>query len=150
MRAFLGCSIAIVLASQFGCQAYPKAPPGRDRENVLGAVEEIVKARYPMAATFPKSDSVLALEQVHWLGNSRARKQVHVWVRRNYTGQWDADVSVRLVAQVHEPLSGVSDPASPYVTISRPMGSVPEWQTLQHLSGEEQELYEAVLARLNG
>ena len=148
MRAFL-CLAGLVVLS-VGCQAYPEAQPKRGRDNVLGAVEEVVKARYPMSATYQKSDSVLALGPVEMLGTTRARRQVHVWVRRNYTGNWDADVSVRLVAQVNEPLAGVSDPSSPYLTISRPVSTVPEWRALSHLTGEEQELYAAVLARLNG
>jgi hypothetical protein len=129
---------------------YPPAKPGRQHENVLGAVEAVVKERYPMAATFPKSDSVLAITSPKMMGVDRTRKQVHVWVRRNYTGNWDADVSVRLVTQVNDTRGGTHDPGSPYVTNSRPMATSPRWHTLQHLTGEEQELHAAILARLNG
>ena len=151
MRACCSWIAVPVLLAAVGCQVvYPDARPGRRHDNVLGAVEAVVKERYPMAATYPKSHSVVALTSPKLLGVDRTRKQVHVWVRRNYTGNWDADVSVRLVIQVNEPHSGAHDPGSPYVTISRPLSTSPRWRTLQHMTGEEQELHAAVLARLNG
>ena len=152
MRAFLILSgllggIAVVGA---GCTVYPKAPPGRTYDNVLGAVEEVVKAKYPFSATYQKSVSVFAMGAVEWFGTDRARKQIHVHVRKLYTGHFDAEVSVVLLKQVDEPRLGTSDPASRYVTISRPVMTRPESLAIQRLTGEEQALYEAVLQRLNG
>ena len=131
-------------------QVYPEAPEGKKFGDVLTAAETVVKEHYPMAATSIRSQHVFALGRVALLGGSRTQKQVSVWVRKTYTGHWHPEVTVRLLAQVNEPRAGASDPSSVSVPKSRPIAASPEWQTLQRLLVEEQKLYDAIFARLNG
>ena len=131
-------------------QVYPEAPEGKKFGDVLTAAEAVVKEHYPMAATSIKSQHVLALSRVGLLGGSRTQKQVSVWVRKTYTGHWHPEVTVRLLAQVNEPRAGASDPSSLSVPKSRPIAGSPQWQTLQRLPVEQQKLYDAIFARLNG
>ena len=131
-------------------QVYPEAPEGKKFGDVLTAAEAVVKEHYPMAATSIKSQHVYALSRGGLLGGSRTQKQVSVWVRKTYTGHWHPEVTVRLLAQVNEPRAGASDPSSLSVPKSRPIAGSPQWQTLQRLPVEEQKLYDAIFARLNG
>ena len=131
-------------------QVYPEAPVGKKFVDVLGAAEAVVKEHYPMASTAIRSQHVLALSKVGLLGGAKSQKQVTVYVRKTYTGHWQPEVTVRLLTQVNEPRSGVSDPSSVSVPKSRPIAGSAEWQTLQTLPVEEVKLSEAIYARLNG
>jgi hypothetical protein len=137
--------VALALAAlAAGCLNLPE--PKVTQASVVQAAKAVIADRYPMHSISEESGVILALSPVHLDGSSRMRKQIAVHVKRNYTGSFDADISVRKwVAMERSHMTG--DPEAPSPVEAQPLVST-EWQFLDSLPYEEQELYEAIQQRL--
>ena len=128
----------------------PPAPEGQKFTDVMGEAEAVIKERYPLCTTAIKSRHVLARSKVSIFGLSRSQKQVSVWVRKTVTGHWHPEVTVLLMVEDPNLRAGASDPSSASVPLARPIAGSPVWRAMQRLPVEEQKIYDAIYARLNG
>jgi hypothetical protein len=148
MRAgVIGFAGAAALASLLASCAYNLPQNGPGKTEVLDRALEVVAQRYPRAVKVQGSDHVVALAPVETFGGTRARRQIKVWVRQNYTGAWEPIVQVSLNAQVGEPAMGGFDPEDEYPTMARPLVHRESWHTLQRQYAEEQEIYDEIVGR---
>src|SRR5262245_52276489 len=107
LRPFALGTFSVIAA---GCLNLPE--PKVTQSSVVAAAKAVIADRYPMHAVSEQDGVVLALSPVGLEGSSRTRKQISVYVKRNYTGSFDADVSVRTwVAMEKKHTTG--DPESP-------------------------------------
>ena len=130
-----------------GCQQLPETPP--PRAAVFEAAKEVLSERYPTSAASERNGFLYAVTPVELTGNSRTRKQISVIVRRNFTGGYDPIVEVRQYADVGTP-SMRGNPDSPNAVFypdANPL-ALPDWQVLDYLHYEGQEIYEAILQKL--
>jgi hypothetical protein len=141
----LAWSSALVLTLG-GCSLYdlPDTPPGRDQ--VFAAAQAVIQERYPMSTAVKKSDHLFALTPVEVMGGSKARRKISVWVKQNYTGAWEPAVRVVLQEEYAQP-PFEGDPSSVHPDAAMPVVKE-RWRPLEYLPVEEQELTEAIRARI--
>jgi hypothetical protein len=111
----------------------------------------VINERYPMSALSERGGFLYATTPVELTANSRTQKQISVIVQRNFTGAYIPIVAVRLYSDVGTP-SFRGNPDSPNTAFypdANPL-ALPEWQALDYLPYEGQEVYEAILKRLQG
>jgi hypothetical protein len=127
-----------------GCQELPE--PRVSRESVLEATKEVVAKRYPMYRASEEGAWVYAVGPVEMQGASKTRKQVSVRVLQNFTGSYDPEVRIRQYAEIGTtPMGG--DPEAASVSLAHPLAAN-QWQPLEYLYYEEQEIYDEIRARL--
>jgi len=100
-----------------------------------------------MSSASPENGQVFALTPVTMDGASKSRKQISELALRNFTGAYEPVVRVRQLIDVAQP-PVKSDPESGSVTQAQPL-AFHEWQALDFLPYEEQEIYDAILAKLS-
>lgn len=118
---------------------------------VLKAAEDVLKERYYQVKTFnPKSQHLRALSPVRLHGNQPMRKQIDVYVLQE-NGFYMPYVYVRSFIDTSEPEIEKGGPIVGRFPIEQSDHPVPggDWQPLMYDRNEEQELYKAILARLN-
>lgn len=141
-----GLALAAVL-SVAGCAGYdyPDTPPQKDE--VFAAAREVLQERYPMSSASEGHAQLFALTPVDLEGNSRSRKQISIYVSRNWTGAYEPTVAVTQYIEWAEPPVQLSDPGSdlPARTSIHPSS---RWRPLQRLPMEEKSIYDAIMGRL--
>ena len=134
--AFVGCSIDY---------DYPDTAPRKDE--VFAAARDVLAQRYPMSSSTERYEQLFALTGVDLEGNSRSRKQISVYVSRNWIGAYEPTVAVVQYIEWSEPPHGLSDPGSdsPARTSLHPAS---RWRPLQRLPMEEKAIYDAIMGKL--
>ncbi len=134
--AFVGCSIDY---------DYPDTAPRKDE--VFAAARDVLAQRYPMSSSTERYEQLFALTGVDLEGNSRSRKQISVYVSRNWIGAYEPTVAVVQYIEWSEPPHGLGDPGSdsPARTSLHPAS---RWRPLQRLPMEEKAIYDAIMGKL--
>ena len=127
-----------------GCLNLPE--PKVSQSSVVAAAKAVIADRYPMHSVSEQDGVVLALSPVTLEGSSRMRRQISVYVKRNYTGSYDADVSVRTWMAMEQSHT-TGDPESPSPVDARPLAAT-KWQFVDSRPLDEQEIYEAIHKQL--
>jgi hypothetical protein len=145
LRILVAGSLPLALPA---CMSFPDTPP---RQNELfQAAREVIAERYPMSATSEKAGYLIAMSPVRMDGTWKTRKQISVLLVRNYTGAHDPVVRVWTLVDRGEPTIP-NDPEAPgysyTITDARPFAKN-EWTPLVNLPHEEQEIYDAIIAKL--
>lgn len=139
--------IALGVLALVGCVGYdyPETPPHRDE--VFAAARQVLQERYPMSSSTEGQEQLFALTGVDLEGTSRSRKQISVYVSRNWTGAYEPTVSVVQYIEWSEPPHALSDPGSdlPARTSLHPPS---RWRPLQRLPMEEKAIYDAIMGKL--
>src|SRR2546425_2182313 len=145
------CALGVLalLSVPWGCSQLPSTPPARAA--VLEAAKQVISERYPMSALSERGSFLYATTPVELTANSQTQKQISVIVQRNLTGAYIPIVKVRLYADVGTPsMRGNPDsPNAPFYPDANPL-ALPAWQVLDYLPYEGQEVYEAILKKLQG
>ena len=134
--ALVGCSIDY---------DYPDTAPRKDE--VFAAARDVLQQRYPMSSSTEKYEQLFALTGVDLEGNSRSRKQISIYVSRNWIGAYEPTVAVMQYVEWSEPPLRLSDPGSdsPARTSLHPSS---RWRPLQRLPMEEKAIYDAIMGKL--
>ena len=145
-RASAG-GLALGVLALAGCVGYdyPETPPHRD--DVFAAAREVLEERYPMSSSTEGREQLFASTGVDLEGNSRSRKQISVYISRNWTGAYEPTVSVVQYIEWSEPPLRLGDPGSdlPARTSLHPAS---RWRPLQRLPMEEKAIYDAIMGKL--
>lgn len=134
--ALVGCSIGY---------DYPDTAPRKGE--VLAAARDVLAQRYPMSSSNETYGQLFALTGVDLEGNSRSRKQISIYVSRNWIGAYEPTVAVVQYVEWSEPPLRRSDPGSdsPARTSLHPAS---RWRPLQRLPMEEKAIYDAIMGKL--
>ena len=142
----LPASAALALSA---CTVTPPAsnPP---EEAVYKAAESVIKEKYALSGTFRNSSSFMALTPVEMDGGYKSRKQISVLVRRTYIGGWEPIVRVtKLIDTGRPPMSNnVEAPALAWKVTEAVPFALNDWEPIDYLPYEEQEIYDEILRRV--
>jgi len=140
-----GCYESPTPSEGYGLIDLPDTPPGYDA--VLDAAASVIQERYPSSSLSRRSGLVLANTPVVMDGGSKTRKMISVRVLRMFTGAYEPEVRVRKEVEVGFPETN-ANPETANAALAKPVASN-MWQTLDYLPYEEQELYDAIQAKVN-
>jgi hypothetical protein len=140
-----GCHETMVPSTGWGMTDLPDTYP--PKEAVFEAAREVIQQRYPMSSASAEHGQVFALTPVTMDGTYKSRKQISVLALRNFTGAYEPVVRVRQLVEVAQPPLK-SDPESGNLVQAKPL-AFNKWQALDFLPFEEQEIYDAILAKLS-
>lgn len=136
-------SVPAFLAS--GCAYIP--PQGVvSQEAVVQAAAAVIQERYPQSSAQLGPSQVVAITPTEMTGSSKSRRQISVIIRQNYTGNYEPVVRVLKVVDWAS-VGWDADPETAQVTRAHPLRGN-EWHPLDYLPYEEQELYDAIRARI--
>jgi hypothetical protein len=126
----------------------PSSTPGE--EAVYRAAESVIKDRYALWGTFRNSSSFMALSPVEMDGGYKSRKQISVLVRRTYIGGYEPIVRVTKLIETGSPTmsNNVEAPALAWRVTEAVPFAVNEWEPIDYLPYEEQEIYDEILRRM--
>lgn len=139
--------VAAAVLSVVGCVSYDYPDTTPNKEQVFAAAREVLHDRYPMSSASEGDAQLFAMTGVDLEGNSRSRKQISIYVSRNWTGAYEPTVSVTQYVEWAEPPVRLADPGSdrPASTSLFPPS---RWRPLQRLPMEEKSIYDAIMGRL--
>ena len=116
---------------------------------VFQAAKEVIAARYPNCRWSEENGFLLARTPIALDGSYKTRKMISVLVRQTYLGH-EPIVRVTRLVDIGEPKLK-NDPEAPLVSY-RLTDTTPfaehDWLALEYAKYEEQEIYEAILAKL--
>jgi hypothetical protein len=125
----------------------PMQEPGN--EAVFKAARDVIAARYPNCLWSEENGYLLARTPVTLDGHYKTRKMISVLVRQTYLGH-EPIVRVTRLVDIGEPALK-NNPEAPLLSY-RITDTIPfaenEWLALDYAKYEEQEIYDAILARL--
>jgi len=130
------------------CMNLPDTRP--HQSEVLQAAKEVIAERYPQSTASEKAGYVIALSPVSMDGTWKTKKQISVVLVRNYTGAYEPVVRVWKLVESGSPTIANNPDAPGYsymITEATPFATN-EWTPLDYLPFEEQEIYDAILAKL--
>src|SRR4029453_19333475 len=136
-----------LLLTVLGCETLPR--PTVSQQAVLEAAKQVIAERYPTSSAVSQEGPqvyVVAVSPVRTEAAWKTRKQISVIVQQNYTGNYTPVVVVRLDEEVGD-LYAKSNPESPTFVHAAPLQDN-KWRPLDRLLYEEQEIYDAILAKL--
>jgi hypothetical protein len=143
------CVLAGCLPLALGaCMNLPSTGP--QQSEVLQAAKEVIAERYPQSTASEKAGYVIALSPVSMDGTWKTKKQISVVLVRNYTGAYEPVVRVWKLVESGSPTIANNPEAPGYsyqITDATPFATN-EWTPLDYLPFEEQEIYDAILAKL--
>ncbi len=139
---------ALGVVALVGCSIDYDSPDTAPRKDeVFAAARDVLEQRYPMSSSTEKYEQLFALTGVDLEGNSRSRKQISIYVSRNWIGAYEPTVAVMQYVEWSEPPLRLSDPGSdsPARTSLHPSS---RWRPLQRLPMEEKAIYDAIMGKL--
>lgn len=145
LRTLIAGCVPLALGA---CMNLPDTRP--HQAEVLQAAREVIAERYPQSTASEKAGYVIALSPVSMDGTWKTKKQISVVLVRNYTGAYEPVVRVwKLVESGSPAITNNPDaPGTSYsITDANPFATN-EWTPLDYLPFEEQEIYDAILAKL--
>lgn len=124
---------------------YPDTAPRKDE--VFAAARDVLELRYPMSSSTERYEQLFALTGVDLEGNSRSRKQITIYVSRNWIGAYEPTVAVVQYIEWSEPPHRLSNPGSdsPARMSLHPSS---RWRPLQRLPMEEKAIYDEIMSKL--
>jgi hypothetical protein len=140
----VGCHETVGPSSGWGLTNLPDTQP--DFERAMAAARAVVQDRYPMSGASDQGGFLVALTPVVMDGGSKTRKEISVFLRRNFTGAYDPVVRIRKFVDVATPELR-ANPESANAARAMPVVDN-EWHALDYLPYEEQELYDAILEKI--
>ena len=140
-------AIAVGALALVGCVGYDYPDTAPHKDQVFAAAREVLQERYPMSSSTEKYSQLFALTGIDLEGTSKSRKQISIYVSRNWIGAYEPTVSVMQFVEWSEAPLRVSDPGS---DLPARTSLLPEsrWHPLQRLPMEEKALYDAIMGKL--
>jgi hypothetical protein len=146
LRSLAAVGLPLALTA---CVNLPDTPP--HQADLFKAAKEVIAARYPRSTASEKAGYIIAYTPVSMDGSWKTKKMISVVLTRTYIGAYEPVVYVtQLVEDASSPPSPNNPEAAAYaysITEAKPFG-VNRWVPLEHLPLEEQEIYDAILAKL--
>jgi hypothetical protein len=144
VRRMIPACLPLALAA---CMNLPQTGP--QEADVLRAAREVIAERYPQSTASEKAGYVIALSPVTLDGAWKTKKQISVVLVRNYTGAYEPVVRVRKLVASNSPVATNPEAAAYSYTITEAVPfAMNEWTLMDDLPLEEQEIYDAILAKL--
>lgn len=145
-RIAMGGLWAAVLFTSASCSLYELPETGPAREEVFEQARRVILERYPMATAIVNSNLVVAVTPATMEGGVLGKRQITVWIERNYTGAWEPRVQVTHHVDTAEPPLE-SQPDSPVPVLAHPV-VWRDWKPLTFLPYEAEELQQRILEAL--
>jgi len=149
LRPHLTLLAAVAALALPACTVTPPASTPSE-EAVYTAAASVIKEKYPLSGTFRNSSSFMALTPVEMDGGYKSRKQISVLVRRTYIGGWEPIVRVTKLIDTARPTmsNNVEAPALAWKVTEAVPFAVNDWEPIDYLPYEEQEIYDEILRRV--